>query len=480
MRHVGKCRQIVKRATIIAHSKNLVINVFTPDPKTLSLVVGIANLSFALLAWLYIINTRINSRAVQIWCWGRLIAGSGYLVNLASSISPNLIPPVCGNILQVLAAGFDIAAYTLLLELTRWHRPVRWLVASGIGLLLLVSTLSSDQHHRLLAFSFIGFTLYGLLACAMLSHSRKNWLRRLIGLVDAALALVLLIRVGNGVMYAPLERFNNDVLTIALYLVLYTNVIINGFGFLLLAKQRDDQSLARALDDLEEADNDRRQLLAIASHEFRTPVALIKASLDSLRFVKLETAPEISRRLENIRRASERLTELSNTLLTYDRLQQPNIKSIENGVDVAAVLQDALKLYPPEYGIVSKVPEVPCQADIDPIQVRIAIQNLVDNAIEHTANDGPGVSVSLTFVSGNVEIHVADHGKGIPDAEKSEVFDRFRNGNGDIVRGVGLSIVKQIAQEHGGDVLVNDNYPQGTVMILRLPEHQVSMAKTGC
>lgn len=443
--------------------------VFAPDPKTLSLVVGIANLGFALLATLYIRETKIDNRALEIWRWGRLIAGSGYLANIASSIAPQWIPPVLGNILQVMAGGCDVAAYSLVLGLTRWHQPLRWLVAGGIGGLVLVSIVSTEQHPRLLLFSLLGTLIYGALSALILCNSRGDWLRKIIGFVDAALALVLLLRIGKGLMFAPLERFDGGTITTVLYLTVYLAVMINGFGFLLLAKQRDDRALARALEDLEAADESRRQLLATASHEFRTPVALIKASLDSLRFVNLSAAPEIATRLDNIRRASQRLTELTDTLLTYDRLQQPDLQNRQPDVDLTALLREALRLYPEEYAIDARLPDGPCHADVDPVHIRIAVQNLIDNALEHTPGAGIPVCVSLNAGADHLDIDVADTGPGIPDAEKARIFERFHNARSDIVRGVGLAIVHSIAVNHGGEALVRDNHPRGTVMTLRLP-----------
>src|SRR5574343_667437 len=88
---------------------------FLPDPKTLSLAIGLANLLFAILASLYIATTpRANHPALAIWRWGRLLAGTGFIVNLLAGVSTWGIPAVVGNLLQATGAGFDLAAYCLL------------------------------------------------------------------------------------------------------------------------------------------------------------------------------------------------------------------------------------------------------------------------------------------------------------------------------------------------------------------------------
>lgn len=450
---------------------------FTPDPKTLSLAVGLTNLVFALLATLYIAKMRLSNPALETWRWGRLLAGSGYLVNLTSGVAPDWVPPVLGNLFQVLAAGCDIAAYCMLLERARWQRPLKLLVGGSVIGLIVVSLASAGQSPRLLLFSALGVLFYGVLAGLALRNSRGEWLLKLIGLIDIMLILVFLLRIGKGLAFEPLIRFDNDLITLLLYLTLFLVVMINGFGFLLLVKQKDDETLYQALAALEQADEDRQQFLTQASHEFRTPVAMMKASLDSLRFLGDRIPVEVASRLENIRLGAQRLHDLSDTLLTQHRLNHPSLLFKQANADLGELLRDLLKCYPPAARLEATLPETPVLLEFDPAQVRIAVHNLIDNALEHTpANSGP-VQIFLRSTPNDVEICVADTGSGIADSEKPSVFRRFRNPQGHFVRGIGLSIVARIAANHGGDALVRDNLPKGTVMVLRLPKGEAAPAE---
>jgi len=74
----------------------------------------------------------------------------------------------------------------------------------------------------------------------------------------------------------------------------------------------------------------------------------------------------------------------------------------------------------------------------------------------------------------DVEITVADHGPGVPDAEKEVIFERFYRRDAGPGSGLGLSIVRTIARLHGGDATVRDSSPQGAVFTIRLP---LAMAK---
>lgn len=439
---------------------------FTPDPKTLSLVVGIANLLFALLASIYLAHTKNTYPALETWRWGRLLSGCGFLVNLISSVIP-WVPPVLGNVFQILAVSLDIAAYCLLLGRTGWQKPLQVLVIVALATLLIASQTGDGVGLKLLVFSSLGVVFYSILVMLLLRASRQDWLLKLIALIDTAMVVVLLLRVGRGLSVGPLVRFDNDAMTIVLYLVAYFVVMINGFGFLLLAKQQADRDLHRALGELEQAQQNSHFLLAQAAHEFRTPAALIKASLDSLRFVHDPVPAAIALRLENIQQAARRLTQLSNTLLTQERLSDPAMFAPKTEQDLCAFLDALVIDYADRVEVAT--PEQPVRFTFDHTQLLIALQNLIDNALEHHPADHGPVRVILRSMLGSVEISVADLGCGIPDMEKANIFSPFNNLRGDFTRGVGLAIVERIVRNHGGEIAALDNVPNGTLMRVRLP-----------
>ena len=451
---------------------------FALDPKTLSFMVGTSNLMFALLATLYMRQSRTDNPALELWRWGRLAAGSGFFLNLASGAVPELVHPVLGNLLQVSGGGLDLAAYCLLLERRRWQRPLAILVVVSLVLLAGVGLALDGQGPRLLLFSAIGVLLYGLMAGLLWRASRHDWLLKLIAFIDALMALALLARLARGLTLAPLVRFDTDWLTQALYLMVLLTVTINGFGFLLLAKQKDDRALLRAFGELAQADEDRRQFLAEVSHEFRTPLASIKASLDSLRFLRADITPEVARRLDDIQLSARRLIRVSDGLLNLERLEHPSGSWHRVQLDLAALLREVVDLYPPEIGDKAELPEASVPLWGDPLQLRIAVQNLIDNAIEHSASEFDAPVLSLVRADIWLEIRVADLGAGIPDQDRAAILSLFYNRRGEFARGLGLAIVQRVAQQHGGDLLIRDNRPQGALMVLRLPVDQSKLSST--
>ena len=108
--------------------------------------------------------------------------------------------------------------------------------------------------------------------------------------------------------------------------------------------------------------------------------------------------------------------------------------------------------------------------DLDERAIEIAVINLVDNALKY-APDGQLVSIAVRPQNGSVEIRVSDQGSGIPAEDRRRIFERFVRGKtafGKQVRGsgIGLALVKHIAEAHGGKAWVEPAAPKGSVFVL--------------
>lgn len=232
-----------------------------------------------------------------------------------------------------------------------------------------------------------------------------------------------------------------------------------------LQLERDLKETVRQLQQVESA---QRQLLSTASHEFRTPAAKIKASLDSLRLLQAQFAPEIASRLETIRQSTQRLIDLANQLISSDRIREQALRPQKEQIDLCALLASVRATYASDAPLAVRMPVGPLLRVADGILLGTALHNLIDNALQHQPEATSPVLVTLIAASGSVEIRVADAGPGIPDAMKKLVFQRYSSRSGDPRKGLGLSIVREIVLAHGGDVLAQDNRPQGAVMVMTL------------
>lgn len=252
--------------------------------------------------------------------------------------------------------------------------------------------------------------------------------------------------------------------------------------------------LAQALGDVEQAESEQRQLLSMAAHEFRTPAAVVKASLDSLRFLASQIPAEVAQRLTNIEHASTRMIDLSNNLIHQDRLCELALHPNFGELDLRQLIGDVVARYSADSATASLVlMESSASLDsahttvrADAALISIALHNLIDNALQHGGRgsaarpEDVAIRVGLVVDAEHFELRVADRGPGIADAEKAKVFKRFyslakkhtvksssqerRYGDG-----LGLSIVYAIARAHGGDAYVADNPGGGALLGVSLP-----------
>ena len=240
------------------------------------------------------------------------------------------------------------------------------------------------------------------------------------------------------------------------------------------------RSLAKALNDMEQAEAEQRQLLSMASHEFRTPAAMIKASLESLSLLQAQTPPAVQQRLNNMALASDRMLLLANGLIQQDRLRENSLRPQMASLDLCLLMQAVATHYPVSAAIDWNCPSTALKVNADATLLSIALYNLVDNALRYHPDQARSpVRVCLSTRRGDqglpgdwAVIRVSDEGPGVSDEDKARLFERFESGQTRPDRapsGLGLSIVARVAQVHGGRVSVSDNSPVGTVFELVLP-----------
>ena len=246
--------------------------------------------------------------------------------------------------------------------------------------------------------------------------------------------------------------------------------------------ERRTASLSKALHDVQQAESSQRQLLAMASHEFRTPAAWIKSSLDSLVILKDQIPPEIEMRLTNMRQASLRMIGLANDLINEDRLHELALKPHLAALDLRQLAVQVIARYDSNPVVVVDLGTGVLQITGDAALLGIALHNLIDNALRHGQPAAPErqlIRVSLQVQNDRVEFQVADNGPGVPDSKKEWVFERYHagpyqdfadtTGMTSTSSGLGLSIVQDIAQAHGGLAVLRDVHPHGAMLVLSLP-----------
>jgi signal transduction histidine kinase/ActR/RegA family two-component response regulator len=236
--------------------------------------------------------------------------------------------------------------------------------------------------------------------------------------------------------------------------------------------------LERALRAAEAASNAKDDFLATVSHELRTPLTPILGFARMLRTGQLD-ADGSERALASIERNAELQSHLIEDILDFARIIAGKLRLDVQPVDPAAVIEAALDVVRPA----ADAKGVRLQAMLDPGAGPVAgdagrlqqvVWNLLTNAVKFTQKSGR-VQVRLERVNSHVEVTVSDTGEGIPEAFLPFVFDRFRQADNTISRrhgglGLGLAIVRQLTEMHGGTVTVHSGGADaGSTFTVRLP-----------
>jgi two-component system phosphate regulon sensor histidine kinase PhoR len=219
----------------------------------------------------------------------------------------------------------------------------------------------------------------------------------------------------------------------------------------------------------------RRDFVANASHELKTPVAAVRALAETLQ-TALPDDPEAGHRFaERIGREAERLEVLVRDLLDLSRVERGTL-DVEP-VDLAGLVKEVVG----GYADLAEERRVRLATELQPgtsmrgdrAQLGLLLSNLIDNALRHTPAHGT-VCVRLDPAESRAVLQVADTGEGIPASELPRVFERFYRVDKARARqtggtGLGLAIVRHVAEAHGGTVRVDSELARGTTFTVTLP-----------
>jgi signal transduction histidine kinase len=233
--------------------------------------------------------------------------------------------------------------------------------------------------------------------------------------------------------------------------------------------------LARTFNEMQrslgELDSARKQFVANASHELRTPIFSLGGFLELLE----DEDPEPIDRDEFVRTMREqldRLTKLTADLLNLSQLDAGGVVLRTCRIDLNPLARELVREFGPRARrrgsrLELRMPERPVTADADADRVRQIIRILLDNALTHTP-EGTCVTVTTYTVNHRAELTVSDNGPGIGGRARGRLFERFYTGDSAGGSGLGLAIARELAQRMEGQVTVGKG-PAFTAFTLELP-----------
>ena len=226
-----------------------------------------------------------------------------------------------------------------------------------------------------------------------------------------------------------------------------------------------------------EIDRMKSDFVSSVSHELRTPMTSIKGFVHTL-MRKPDMDPEKARHfLSIISQESERLLHLIEDLLTISRIEAGALQLEQRTVHLRRELERVTAAVEPQRAKKNITISIESDADLpavhaDSEKLYAAILNLLDNALKFTPSGG-SVSLGAHPSERGVEVYIQDTGIGIPPADKERIFERFyrveRPGEEHAGTGLGLFIVKQIVEQHGGTIEVESETGKGTRFTIVLP-----------
>ena len=229
--------------------------------------------------------------------------------------------------------------------------------------------------------------------------------------------------------------------------------------------------------EYEELNKLKSNLLSTVSHELRTPLAIIKGySTMLLDYDRRLGKEEKEQCLESIDKATDRLTELVDSLLDMSRLEAGLLKLEKQSASVLQLMEEAAaeaKLRASSYKIVTKLRNNLPRMNIDARRIRQVLDNLIDNAIKYS-KEATKVVIEARQEGQELLISIADQGVGIPADELTRVFDRMYRIEQRLTPkiggvGLGLAICKGLVEAHDGRIWVESKLRKGSTFYFTLP-----------
>ncbi len=236
-------------------------------------------------------------------------------------------------------------------------------------------------------------------------------------------------------------------------------------------------TILKNIEDLKEVDKLRRELIANVSHDLRSPMSVIQGYIETM-MIKGDNLRDEDRRkyLEIIFKSSEKLNLLVADLFELSKLEARQVQLQKERFNMNELLQDTAK----QFHLKAKEKNIKLHTELsheslikaDIGMMQRVIQNLMDNALKYTPEDGE-ITVKSVLINEHLEVSITNTGKGIPESQLPHIFDRYfmldKDKHGIDGTGLGLAIVKKIVDIHDADISVHSSENGNTSFTVVMP-----------
>lgn len=243
----------------------------------------------------------------------------------------------------------------------------------------------------------------------------------------------------------------------------------NYFGDFTWAFDSMRREITKARSCEREAIENNKTVIATLSHDIKTPISSIRAYAEGLQ-ANLDGTPEKREKYVSvIMKKCDEVSRLTNDLFLHSLSDLEKLKISSEEIELCGFVENVIAELSAEQGdVIFTKPDFSAQVMADCNRLTQILENLVNNARKYAKSR---IEVNLTKEDGNVSIHVRDYGTGIPDEDMPFIFDKFyrgRNCGSEQGSGLGLYIVKYIAEQMHGKVLLQ-NHSDGLEAVIMLP-----------
>jgi two-component system sensor histidine kinase CiaH len=219
----------------------------------------------------------------------------------------------------------------------------------------------------------------------------------------------------------------------------------------------------------------QKNFMMAVTHELKTPIAVTKLSLETLKRHQLD--PERQNKiLGDAINETERLDSLCNNILLSSQLESGGYQFTLQEFDASKMVASAVRAFATRFPQRTFEMQVPEHIFIvgEEFLLRLVLNNLIENAIKYAPAELP-LTITLTEEGEKVVFSVADLGEGIPETEKQKIFEKFYRLEDESRRktkgtGLGLYLSTKIVRDHQGTLVLENNHPQGSVFKVILPK----------
>ncbi len=273
--------------------------------------------------------------------------------------------------------------------------------------------------------------------------------------------------------YTDMERNERNRRRANLFLIILSMTMIFGCLTIIYVVGRRERQLAQLKEDF----------ISNVSHELKTPLSLIRMFSEILVTDRVKSDAARHEYYGIIHNESDRMGRLITNLLDFARLERERHSLHIERVNIAQLTLKELEAY--RYQIQKDGFELTAQVDCnipdtmaDPNAISMALFNLLDNAVKYSG-ERKQIAVVVSRENGFVNLSVRDEGLGIPQEERQKIFEKFFRGTSASVKrirgsGIGLSITRQVAEMHGGEIRVESELGRGSTFVLRIPIREQS------